>query len=60
MGVSTNIIAKISKNATESMESLAKIMTTMQRRLDNIVEINSTDNEVYIWLFITNHTTTML
>lgn len=38
-GVSTNIIAKMGKNAPISMESLAKIATALNCGLDDIVEI---------------------
>ena len=38
-GVSTNIIAKMGKNESISMESLAKIATALNCGLDDIVEI---------------------
>ena len=38
-GVSTNIIAKMGKNAPISMESLVKIATALNCGLDDIVEI---------------------
>ena len=38
-GVSTNIIAKMGKNAPISMESLAKSATALNCGLDDIVEI---------------------
>ena len=40
-GVSTNIIAKMGKNESISMESLAKITSALQCGLDDIVEITS-------------------
>lgn len=38
-GISTNILAKMGKNEPVSMESLAKITTTLKCGLDDIVEI---------------------
>ena len=40
-GVSTNVIAKLGKNEPVAMETLAKICTTLQCGLDDIVEIQS-------------------
>lgn len=40
-GVSTNVIAKMGKNETVSMESLAKICTALQCGIDDIVEITA-------------------
>lgn len=44
--VSTNVIAKMGKGEPVSMESLAKICTTLNCTLDDIVEIKAerTDN----------------
>lgn len=44
-GVSTNIIAKMGKNEPISMESLAKITTTLQCGLDDIVELKADRND---------------
>lgn len=38
-GISTNILAKMGRNETVSMETLAKIARVMQCGLDDIVEI---------------------
>lgn len=43
-GVSTNIIAKMGKGEPVSMESLAKICTTLKCGLDDIVEISREEN----------------
>ena len=43
-GISTNILAKMGKDEPISMESLAKIYTTLNCGLDDIVEI-TTDTE---------------
>jgi len=43
-GVSTNIIAKMGKNEPISMESLAKISTSLKCGLDDIVEIDLENN----------------
>ncbi len=40
-GISTNILAKMGKDEPVSMESLAKISTTLECGLDDIVEIQS-------------------
>lgn len=38
-GLSTNVLAKMGKNETVSMETLARISTVMECGLDDIVEI---------------------
>lgn len=38
-GISTNVLAKMGKGETISMESLAKVASAMQCGLDDIVEI---------------------
>ena len=38
-GLSTNVLAKMGKNETVSMETLARIATVMDCSLDDIVEI---------------------
>ena len=38
-GISSNVLAKMGKNETVSMDSLAKIAATMECGLDDIVEI---------------------
>lgn len=38
-GLSTNVLAKMGKNETVSMETLARIATVMECGLDDIVEI---------------------
>lgn len=40
-GISTNVIAKMGKNETVSMESLAKICAVLNCGLDGIVEITT-------------------
>ena len=40
-GISTNILAKMGKNEPVSMESLAKIATTLKCGLDDIVEMQN-------------------
>ena len=40
-GISTNVLAKMGKNETVSMDTLAKIVTALQCRLDDIVEIQN-------------------
>lgn len=43
-GISTNVLAKMGKNETVSMDTLARIAAVMECGLDEIVEINC--NEV--------------
>ena len=40
-GISTNVLAKMGKGETISLESLAKIANAMQCGLDDIVEIST-------------------
>ena len=40
-GISTSVLAKMGKNETVSMDTLAKIATTLECGLDDIVEITS-------------------
>lgn len=40
-GISTNVLAKMGKNETVSMDTLAKIVTALQCRIDDIVEIQN-------------------
>ncbi len=44
-GISTNILAKMGKNEPVAMESLAKIATTLNCGLDDIVEIKKSEDE---------------
>ena len=44
-GVSTNVLAKMGKNEPIAMESLAKIATTLDCGLDDIIEIEKDKNE---------------
>lgn len=44
-GVSTNVLAKMGKNEPIAMESLAKIATTLNCGLDDIIEIEKDKNE---------------
>ena len=44
-GISTNILAKMGKDETVAMDSLAKIATALQCGLDDIVEVNKDRNE---------------
>ncbi|MBO5569004.1 MAG: helix-turn-helix transcriptional regulator [Clostridia bacterium] len=43
-GISTNVLAKMGKNETVSMETLVRIAAVLKCGLDDIVEIN-TDTE---------------
>lgn len=43
-GISTNILAKMGRNETVSMETLAKIAYVLQCGLDDIVEITRTED----------------
>lgn len=45
-GISTNVLAKMGRNETVSMDTLAKIAAVMDCGLDDIVEINA-DCEVH-------------
>ena len=40
-GISTNVLAKMGKNETASMDTLARIAAVMECGLDDIVEINA-------------------
>ena len=40
-GISTNVLAKMGKNETVSMDTLARIAAVMGCGLDDIVEINA-------------------
>lgn len=40
-GISTNVLAKMGRNETVSMDTLAKIAVVMNCGLDDIVEINA-------------------
>ena len=41
VGLSTNVLAKMGKNETVSMETLARIASVMECGLDDIVEIKT-------------------
>lgn len=43
-GISTNMLAKMGRDEPVSMETLAKIATTLQCKLDDIVEIKKAVN----------------
>lgn len=43
-GISTNILAKMGRNETVSMETLAKIASALRCGLDDIVEITRVEN----------------
>ena len=43
-GISTNILAKMGRNETVSMETLAKIASVLQCGLDDIVEITRAED----------------
>lgn len=45
-GISTNVLAKMGKNETVSMDTLARIATAMNCGLDDIVEITSDRKDV--------------
>ncbi len=40
-GISTTVLAKLGKNETVSMDTLARIAAAMQCGLDDIVEVNT-------------------
>ncbi len=40
-GISTNVLAKMGKNETVSMDTLARIASVMECGLDDIVEVNA-------------------
>lgn len=44
-GISTNILAKMGKNESVSMESLARIATVLKCGLDDIVEITKCEED---------------
>lgn len=44
--ISTNVLAKMGKNETVSMDTLARIATAMNCGLDDIVEITSDRKDV--------------
>ena len=44
-GISTNVLAKMGKNETVSMDTLARIAAVMECGLDDIVEVNTDRNE---------------
>ncbi len=41
VGISTNVLAKMGKNETVSMETLVRIATVMECGLDDIIEIHN-------------------
>ena len=43
-GISTNILAKMGRNQTVSMDTLAKIASVLNCGLDDIVEITGVDD----------------
>ena len=45
-GLSTNVIAKMGKNETVSMDTLARIAAVMECGLDDIVELTSDRKDV--------------
>lgn len=40
-GISTNVLAKLGKNETVSMDTLARIAAAMECGFDDIVEVNT-------------------
>lgn len=44
-GISTNVLAKMGKNASVSMDTLARIAAVMECGLDDIVEITPCNQE---------------
>ena len=46
-GISTNVLAKMGKNETVSMDTLARIAAVMKCGLDDIVEITITEKGCY-------------
>ena len=51
-GLSTNVLAKMGKNETVSMETLARIAAVMECGLDDIVERNAENGGNEGWLEI--------
>ncbi len=45
-GISTNVLAKMGKNEAVSMETLAKITTTLKCGVDDIVDLKTDGNDV--------------
>lgn len=45
-GISTNILAKMGKDEPVAMDTLAKIVTTLECGLDDIVEITSNGKDI--------------
>jgi DNA (cytosine-5)-methyltransferase 1 len=45
-GISTNVLAKMGKNETVSMETLARIAAVMECGLDDIVELTNDRKDV--------------
>lgn len=46
-GISTNVLAKMGKNETVSMDTLGRIAAAMECGLDDIVEITVTEKDCY-------------
>ena len=49
-GISTSVLAKMGKNETVSMDTLARIASTMNCGLDDIVEVNAEEKREHEWL----------
>ena len=49
-GISTSVLAKMGKNETVSMDTLARIATAMNCGLDDIVEVKVEEKREHKWL----------
>ncbi len=45
-GISTSVLAKMGKNESVSMDTLARIAAVMECGLDDIVEVNTNDKRI--------------
>ena len=50
VGISTSVLAKMGKNETVSMDTLARIATAMNCGLDDIVEVKVEEKREQKWL----------
>lgn len=50
VGISTSVLAKMGKNETVSMDTLARIATAMNCGLDDIVEVKVEEKREHKWL----------
>ena len=50
VGISTSVLAKMGKNETVSMDTLARIATAMNCGLDDLVEVKVEEKREHKWL----------